>query len=98
MVEMVNVENHSRTAGKAEGTTVDMSAETKSQVGTRRPRPRLLLAWLGQTVAGLSWAVSVLLYEAEAGETWSHADRLQMTAACAWLASNFLALPDIFES
>ena len=95
---MVDVDNYSRTAGKAEGATVDMSAETKSQVVTRRPRPRLLLAWLGQTVAGLSWAVSVVLYEAEAGETWSHADRLQMTAACAWLASNFLALPDIFES
>ena len=69
-----------------------------SSSSIKKIQPRLLLAWLGQTVASLSWVVSVVLYEAEAGETWSHGDRLQMTAACAWLASNILALPDIFES
>ena len=77
---------------------MDKPQEEVSSSSIKKIQPRLLLAWLGQTVASLSWVVSVVLYEAEAGETWSHGDRLQMTAACAWLASNILALPDIFQS
>lgn len=60
-------------------------------------KPRAFVVWLGQLVASVSWIVSVLTYEAEAGETWSDGDRLQMTAACAWTVSNVCAFPDIFE-
>ena len=75
-----------------------MAAPVPQQLGFGSIKPRRLAVWLGQTIASTSWIISVLSYEAVAGEEWSEGDRLQMMAACAWTVSNLLALPDVVLS
>lgn len=56
----------------------------------RAAKLRALLAWLFQTLASLSWVVSVVVYD-----SYNPGDVLQLTAALCWSLSNVVALPDL---
>ena len=59
----------------------------------RAAKLRALLAWLFQTLASLSWVVSVVVYD-----SYNPGDVLQLTAALCWSLSNVVALPDLVYS
>ena len=63
-------------------------------VGRLLKRQALALAM--QSVASISWVVSVFVY----GDLpdWGAGDWLQFVAATAWTASNLATLPDVFAA
>ena len=60
---------------------------TPSQEGPSLLKRATRLEWLGQTVASLSWIVSVFTYGISETGDW-----LQLLAASAWLVANVASL------
>lgn len=59
----------------------------QSQEGTSLLKRATRIEWLGQTVASLSWIVSVFTYGISETGDW-----LQLLAASAWLVANVASL------
>ena len=58
-----------------------------ASAGRGRLAKALSIKWLGQTVASLCWAGSMLAYGLDSSGDW-----LQLCAASAWLLANVAAL------
>ena len=69
-----------------------MLTETENTPTELRSRPGLVqrafrIEWLGQTIASLSWIISVFTYGISETGDW-----LQLLAASAWLIANLASL------
>ena len=69
-----------------------MLTKTENTPAELRSRPSLVqralrIEWLGQTVASLSWIISVFTYGISETGDW-----LQLLAASAWLIANLASL------
>lgn len=67
--------------------TSDTSVAARPEAKGSRRAKAFTIEWLGQTVASISWIVSVFVYGITSAGDW-----LQLLAATAWLTANIAAL------